>query len=66
MDDVKWQSLNQLLKDISELNLESEDSIRLLSQLVLELVSEHTSMRIGNSHLQLEETSLINQNEELE
>ncbi len=66
MDDLKWQSLNQLLEDILELNSESEDSIRLVSQLVLELVSERTSIKNSSSQLLSEETYLINRNEELE
>ncbi len=66
MDDRKWQSLNQLLKDLSEANSESEDLILLVSQLVLELASELTYTIPGSLPLQLEETFLTNRNEELE
>ncbi len=55
MNDQKWLSLNQLLEDISEENFVSEDSVHLLSQLVLELESELTSMKTGNSSIQQEE-----------
>ncbi len=66
MDDLKWQSLNQLLEDLSDLNTESEDCLRLVSQLVLELASELTCTTSMSSHIPLVETSLINRNEELE
>ncbi len=49
MDDKKWLLLNQLLEDISDKSFVSEDSIRLVSQLVLELESELTSIKLGNS-----------------
>ncbi len=68
MDDQKWLSLNQLLGDLSEVNSESEELIRLVSQLVLELASELTctdSIKTMNLPLQPEEVFLTNRNEEL-
>ncbi len=66
MDDLRWRSLNQLLRDISEVSFESKDLIRLLAQLVLELESEFMSLKTGNLPNQQEETFLTNRNEELE
>ncbi len=65
MDDLKWRSLNQLLEDISALNSESEDSIHLLAQLVLELASERISINGTSLQTPLEETYLTNRDEEL-
>ncbi len=69
MDDRKWQSLNQLLEDISDKNSEFAESVQLLSQLVLELESELSLTTSGNNtnlQLQQEETSLMNRNEEFQ
>ena len=55
MDDQKWLLLNQLLEDLSAQNFVSEDSVHLLSQLVLELESELISMKTGSSLRQQEE-----------
>jgi len=65
MDDLKWQSLNRLLEAILEANLKSEDSIRLVSQLVLELESLFPYIKTGSESFP-EITNSYNQNEELE
>ncbi len=65
MDNRKWQSLNQLLEDLSGLSSESEDLIRLVSQLVLELASELPYINTMSSPDQDLETYSLNQNEEL-
>ncbi len=61
MDERSWLSLNRLLEALSEPNskISSEDSIRLVSQLVLELESELTSLKTGNLQRRLAETYLI-------
>ncbi len=61
MDNQKWLLLNQLLEDLSDPSskIDSEDSIRLVSQLVLELESELTSLKTGNLQRRLAETYLI-------
>ncbi len=66
VDQVKWQSLSQLCKDMLDLSFELEDSIRLVSQLVAQSQSESTSTRITNSPPQEVEISSTNLNEELE
>ncbi len=66
MQDLRrWQSLLQHCKDTLQISFELEDSIRLQLQLVQALESEFTSMKITNLRLRQEETSLINQKEEL-
>ncbi len=62
---VKWQLLSQHLKAMSVVNSEFEDLILLASQLVQVLESESDSINSTNSLDQLEETYLINRNEEL-
>ncbi len=61
MDDRKWLLLNQLLEDLSDKSFVSEDSIRLVSQLVLELESEFTSTRISNGQRHSEEIFSVHQ-----
>ncbi len=65
MDDKKWQLLNQLLEDLSEVNSDSVDLTRLVSQLVLELVSEPTCTTSMSSQLPSLETYWTNHQEEL-
>ncbi len=62
---VKWQLLSQHLKAMSVVNSEFEDLILLASQLVQVLELESDSINSTNSLDQLEETYLINRNEEL-
>ncbi len=62
----QWQSLNQLLDSISEASLRLVDSVHSVQQLVQELELEHTYTSNMNSHVQEEEISLTNLNEELE
>ncbi len=59
MDDRRWLLLNQLLEDISDQKFVSEDSIPLVSQLVLELVSEPTLSRTMKCLDPLVDTSKI-------
>ncbi len=63
MGDKMWQLLNQRLKVILALNLELEASIHSASQLVQELESAHTYMKIGKL-VEDPADSLLNRNEE--
>ncbi len=64
MDDIRWQSLNQRLGAISDLNSELEDLVHLALQLALQLESDSVSIKTGTSYSQEKDLSL-NRNEEL-
>ncbi len=55
MDEQIWPLLKQRCRSMRNLNLELEGLILSVSQLVSELESEHTYMKIGNCSRHLEE-----------